>query len=51
MQTEFEVKILDIDVPKMISKLSVLGAKKIGEKFQKRFVYDLDPPKENSVKV
>ena len=48
MQTEFEVKILDIDVPKMISKLSVLGAKKIGEKFQKRFVYDFDPSKENS---
>ena len=48
MQTEFEVKILDIDVPKTISKLSVLGAKKIAEKFQKRFVYDFDPPKENS---
>ena len=48
MQTEFEVKVLDIDVEKMISKLSILGAKRIGEKFQKRFVYNFNPPKENS---
>lgn len=48
MQTEFEVKILDIDVEKIISKLSILGAKKIGEKFQKRLVYNFNPPKENS---
>ncbi|MCK5084484.1 MAG: CYTH domain-containing protein [Candidatus Pacebacteria bacterium] len=48
MQTEFEVKILEINVEKTISKLDVLGAKRIGEKFQKRFVYDFDPQKENS---
>lgn len=48
MQTEFEVKILDIDVEEIISKLSILGAKKIGEKFQKRLVYNFNPPKENS---
>ena len=47
MQTEFEVKILGIDVDKIISKLNTLGAKKIGEKMQKRFVYDFNPKKEN----
>ena len=48
MKTEFEVKILEIDVDKIISKLDSLGAKKIGEKEQKRFVYDFTPIKENS---
>ncbi len=48
MQTEFEAKILDIDVEEIISKLGVCGAKKIGEKLQKRFVYDFNPQKENS---
>jgi len=48
MQTEFEVKILDIDVDEIIAKLESLGAKKIREKNQKRFVYDFNPVKENS---
>ena len=47
MKTEFEVKILDINVEKIISKLNVLGAKKMGERIQRRFVYDLKPKKEN----
>lgn len=48
MQTEFEAKILDINVEKVIAKLTALGAKKVGEKMQKRFVYDFKPKRENS---
>ena len=48
MQTEFEVKILEIDVDKIISKLESLNATKIREKNQRRYVYDLIPKKENS---
>jgi adenylate cyclase class 2 len=48
IQTEFEAKILEINVDELISKLNALGAKKIGEKMQKRFVYDFNPKKENS---
>lgn len=48
MKTEFEVKILEIDVDEIISKLNWLGAKKNGEKLQKRFVYDFTPKKNNS---
>ena len=48
MNTEFEVKILGINVNKIISKLNSLGARKIGEKQQRRFVYDFTPKKKNS---
>lgn len=48
MKTEFEAKILEIDVDRIISKLKALGAKKVGEKQQRRFVYDFTPKKENS---
>lgn len=48
MQTEIEVKILEINVDEIIAKLNALGAKKIGEKMQKRFVYDFNPKIENS---
>ncbi len=48
MNTEFEVKILEIDVDEIVAKLAELDAKKIGEKKQRRFVYDLVPKKENS---
>jgi len=48
MKTEFETKILDIDVNKMISKLESLSAKKIKEKNQKRYIYDFSPKKDNS---
>ncbi|MCK5332760.1 CYTH domain-containing protein [Candidatus Parcubacteria bacterium] len=48
MQTEFEAKILEIDVEKIISELNLLGAIKIGEKLQKRFVYSFAPVRENS---
>lgn len=47
MKTEYEIRILEIDKEKMIEKLEGLGAKKIGEFNQKRYVYDLKPAKEN----
>lgn len=48
METEFEVKILEIDVDAIQEKLKFLGAEKIGEKFQKRYIYDLKPYKKDS---
>jgi adenylate cyclase class 2 len=47
MKTEFEVKILEIDVNQIVKKLDKLGAKKIVERKMKRFVYDMVPKKEN----
>lgn len=43
MNTEYEIRILEIDKKAFISKLEELGAKKVGEFFQKRFVYDFNP--------
>lgn len=48
MKTEFELKVLEIDVLSMVEKLEKLGAKKRWEKFFRRYVYDFTPPKENS---
>jgi len=48
MQTEFEVKILDIDVDSILAKLHDLGAIKVAEKEQKRYIYNFNPKKENS---
>ena len=48
MQTECEAKILDIDVNKIVSNLNTLGARKIGEKLQKRYVYDINPNNKNT---
>lgn len=45
MQTEYEIKILDIDVDSIVSKLEALGAEKIAERFQRRYVYDFSPKK------
>ncbi len=47
MHTEFEEKVLEVDVESMISKLKLLGATKVGEWFQKRYVYDFTPVREN----
>ena len=44
---EYEVSILEVDKDKMITKLEGLGAVKKGEYFQKRYVYDVNPPSEN----
>jgi len=48
METEIEVKILEINVPEIINKLNKINATKIKEKFQKRYTYDFNPIKENS---
>ncbi len=48
METEFEVKILDIDVAYVQSKLETIGANMhLGKRKMKRFVYELNPPQEN----
>lgn len=46
MQTEYEIRILEIDKEEMIKKLEELGATKKGEFKQKRYVYDLRPVEE-----
>lgn len=43
MKTEYEVRILEIDKEQIENKLIELGAKKIDEFHQKRYVYDLNP--------
>ncbi|MGM5482076.1 MAG: class IV adenylate cyclase [Nanobdellota archaeon] len=48
MDIEYEVKILDIDIKNVFSKLDSAAAKKKGEKIQRRYVYDFSPKSENS---
>lgn len=43
MKTEYEVRVLEINEKELIQKLEALGATKIGEYNQKRYVYDLKP--------
>lgn len=43
MQTEYEVRILEIDKEDIIKRLEELGATKKGKFEQKRYVYDLRP--------
>lgn len=45
MNTEYEIRILNIDVDKIIYKLEDMGAKKIGSYNQRRYVYDIMPNK------
>ncbi|MBU0471000.1 MAG: CYTH domain-containing protein [Nanoarchaeota archaeon] len=47
MNTEFEVKILDVDVVKIRSKLNSLGAVKVGEKNMRRYIYLFDSANKN----
>lgn len=47
MDIEYEVRVLEINTDEIISKLESLGAEKIGEWHQKRFVYDFTPAREN----
>ena len=47
MKTEYEIRVLETDKEKLIDKLEELGAKKVGEFNQKRYVYDLNPVQEN----
>lgn len=46
MNIEFELRILDVVESKMIEKLESLGAEKVGEFDQKRYVYDFNPKRE-----
>lgn len=43
MNTEYEIKILDVDHDKMIKKLESLGAILVGEFEQRRYTYDFKP--------
>lgn len=43
MKTEYEVRVLEIDVPMMQKKLEELSAKHVGEFSQRRYVYDFVP--------
>jgi len=48
METEFEVRILEIKPEKIIKKLEKIGAKKIIERNMKRYVYDFTPKQAGS---
>ncbi|WP_037604382.1 class IV adenylate cyclase [Streptacidiphilus rugosus] len=39
--TEFEAKLLDVDPEAMAELLAVAGAEHLGERFQRRYVYDI----------
>jgi len=43
MKTEYEARLLDINKEELISKLEELGAKKVADFEQKRYVYDFHP--------
>lgn len=47
MKTEIEERILEINKEEIIAKLEKLGAKKVGDWHQKRYVYDFIPIREN----
>ena len=47
MNTEYEIRVIDIDKEYIIKRLEELGAKKIGEFNQKRYVYDMKPKKDS----
>lgn len=47
MHTEYEVRVLEINVEKLIKKLEALGAEKIGDWNQKRYAYDIDDNSRN----
>lgn len=46
MKTEYECRILDIDVEEIQKKLESIGAKKVKERAMRRYVYDIDPNRE-----
>ena len=47
MNTEYEIRVLEIDKEKLIKKLEELGAEFKGDNEQKRYVYDFNPINEN----
>ncbi len=48
MSTEYELRILNIDVVKIQKKLQELGVKKVARKNMRRFVYDLPSSGKNA---
>ncbi len=48
MKTEYEVRMLNIDVKEMLKKAKEKGAIKIGQFHQKRYVYDFTPIQKGS---
>ena len=48
MNIEYEIRVLEINTDEIIQKLETLGAKKVGEWLQKRYVYDTNPKSENA---
>lgn len=47
MHIEYEVRVLEIDVEKLIKQLEELGAKKVGDWNQRRYAYDLEEYSKN----
>ena len=47
MNIEIEERVLEVDTNNIINKLELLNATKIGEWYQKRYVYDFNPKREN----
>ena len=47
MHKEIEERVLEIDTKEIIKKLESLNAKKVGDWFQKRYVYDFMPKRES----
>ena len=47
MNTEYEIRVLEVDVEEIVAKLEKLGAQKVGDWEQKRYVYDFNPKREN----
>ena len=43
MKTEYEARILEINKEEFIKKLENLGATKVGDYIQKRYIYDFNP--------
>ena len=47
MNQEVEERVLEVNPEEVIAKLEALGAKKVGDWFQKRYIYDFMPKREN----
>ncbi len=47
MNIEIEERVLEIDEDNVVKKLELLNATKIGEWYQKRYVYDFNPKRDN----
>ncbi|HCC07414.1 MAG TPA: adenylate cyclase [Clostridiales bacterium] len=46
MKTEYEVRILEVDVPEIVKKIEEMGAKRIEEHEFQRYTYDFNPPRD-----